>query len=196
MTEDKLNILLVEDDQPTLKSLDLYLSKMGMRPYSAQNAEEAMECVKHQSIDLAILDSKIGKISGLELAKWLKENTSIPFIFLSGYTDSDTVDKAVENGAFGYMIKPVDMNQLRLMIESAVKRGEELIKLKNIETQLSTALENSRNISMAVGIIMERYKLSQNSAFDKLRQSARSKQAKLDEVAKQIVQIGDVINSL
>jgi len=196
MQLDSLNILLVEDDRATLKALSISLKQSGFEPFEARNAEEARAFIEHQTIDLAVLDTKIGTVSGLELAKWLNENTSIPFIFLSGYSDDQTVSTALEHGSLGYLVKPVDLNQLKPTIESAITRGREITNLRETELKLSSALESSRDISIAIGIIMERNRLSQKHAFDRLRSSARNQQTKIEKVAKQIIQLGDAMNSI
>lgn len=196
MKQNNLRILLVDDDRTILKTYSIGLKHSGVEVFEAQTTEEAKAYAIQQVMDLAILDVILGQASGLEFASWLKDNTNIPFIFLSVCNDDEIVTKAVEYGALAYLVKPVAFNNLLPMIRASVKIGQEFNKLKNSETQLSTALAGSRNTSIAIGLIMERYSIDQKQAFDKIRNYARNKQTKLEDIASEIVQYSDAINSV
>ena len=196
MNDSKLCILLADNDRAVVKTYSLGLKESGIDVLEAHSAEEAKAYALHHVIDLAILDVLMDQTSGLELASWLKNNTKIPFLFLSDCNNDEVVASAVEQGALAYLIKPIAYNNLLPMIRSAANIGQEFNKLKSIESQLSQALAGSRNTSIAIGLIMERYSIGQKQAFDKLRSYARSKQSKLEDVASDIVQYSDVINSV
>ena len=188
--------MLVDDDKPTLKAFSSGLKKLGLEVSSAENATQAMSLTEQQEFDLAILDVCMQNISGIDLAKWLKANTQLPFIFLSAYNDEETVNSAIDQGALGYLVKPIQFKNLLPMIVSAVERDQDMKALRQTEIQLSKSLQGSRLTSTAVGLIMERYKLNQIEAFERLRRYARNNQKKIDEIASQLVQYSDILNSL
>jgi response regulator NasT len=97
------------------------------------------------------------------------------------------VNNAIQEGALGYMIKPIDIPQLIPMIESALARSSEIRKLKASEESLNLALNNSRHISIAIGVIMERHSLIENDSFEILRKYSRSKRIKLECAAEEIL---------
>lgn len=77
--------------------------------------------------------------------------------------------------------------------------GEDLTEVRDLrarEAQLSTALEHSREISVAVGVIMERLKVDRKSAFETLRQAARAKRRRVADVAAELLECADRLNSI
>jgi AmiR/NasT family two-component response regulator len=67
--------------------------------------------------------------------------------------------------------------------------------LRETESQLSTALQQSREISMAIGLLMERLRVDRDTAFEKLRDEARAKRRRMNEVAEELLQCVERINS-
>ena len=96
----------------------------------------------------------------------------------------------------GYLVKPADISQIVPAIEAALARGKELGQLRETEMQLSTALANSRETSIAVGILMEREHLDRHSAFDVLRDYARSQRRKIKDVADELIRAIEFANQM
>ncbi len=144
--------------------------------------------------DIAVLDVRMPGQSGLELAKQLQEQPGLPFIFLTAYGDEDIVREAIEHGALGYLVKPVDIHQLIPAIEAAVARAADLWNLRKTEQQLQTALNENREVSMAVGLLVERRRISRQQAFDALRATARTQRRKIGEVAEEILSAAELLN--
>jgi response regulator NasT len=132
--------------------------------------------------------------SGLDLARQLRETGEVPFIFLTAYSEPDIVRQAAECGALGYVVKPVDMPQLVPAIEAALARAAELGKLRETERQLQTALSEGREVSMAIGLMMERRRLDRQQAFEMLRSTARSQRRKIGEVAQEVLAAAELLN--
>lgn len=187
-------LLLVDDDRLVLSSLVEGLQGAGYRVATEESAEDVIDFCSAQTPDLAVIDIRLPGISGIELARWLKENTDIPFLFLSAYADTELVQNAAEYGAFGYLVKPVDTAQAIAAIEAALARAREVQNLKRSEAGLTSALVANRHISTAIGILMERHRLSNLEAFDTMRQMARSRRQKLAEIASDIVNAVEQLN--
>jgi response regulator NasT len=147
-----------------------------------------------ERFDLVILDIRMPDLSGIEVSNRLHEQ-GVPFLVLSAYGDTDVVSPMVRNGALGYLVKPVDVEQMVPAIEAALNRSEEIFQLRTNEKNLQIALDGDRNTSKAVGIIMERHKLSCEDAFEMLRRSARSQRRKLIDVAMDLVLAENTLNS-
>jgi len=173
MHEDKQGlmrkVLLVEDDRLVLATLSSGLEQAGYAVQACASVEEAQRVLGVERPDIAVLDVRMPNQSGLELAKHLIDHSNVPFIFLTAYSEEHVVQQAVEHGALGYLVKPVDLPQLIPAIEAALARSAELGKLRATEQQLQTALNESREVSMAVGLIMERRRLNRQQAFEALR---------------------------
>jgi response regulator NasT len=191
-----MDILIADDDRLILATLARGLRNAGYQVFEAANGEQAVRIGIHNKPRLAILDSCMPDISGIEVAKYLNEATSIPFIFLSAYNDCEMVAEAIEIGALGYLVKPIDVPQIIPSIEAALKRAAEISKLKEDQSNLNLALSRGRQISVATGILMERYHLSEAEAFNALRLHARSLRRKLSDVAEGLVRAADNLNSV
>ena len=188
MTASSATILVADDDRLVLATLAEGFRRAGYAVLEAANGEEAIRLACEHRPDLAILDMRMPGRDGVEVAQWLREHTSVPFLFLSAYGDADIVEAAVRSGALGYLVKPLDVQQILPSIDAAMMRGRELNALLEEEAQLSAALRLSRQTSMAVGILMARDKISERDAFDRLRAQARAQRRKIGDLAHELVQ--------
>jgi len=180
-------ILLADDDRLVLSTLSQGLRDSGYEVFEATDGDAAIRVCEDAHPDLAILDMRMPGKTGVEVAHYMRENTNVPFMFLSAYGDKEVVQLAVEEGALGYLVKPLDIPQVVPSIEAALARADELRRLRKSQDDLSTALEGGRETSMAVGLIMERYRLTRQTAFEALRFHARSERRKLAAVASELL---------
>ncbi len=189
------SILLVDDDRLILATLSDGLEKDGYSVSTASDGLQALEMVKENSPDLAILDIRMPRMSGIDLAqKFMEQN--IPFLALTAYSEKETVETMIDQGALGYIVKPVDVRQLIPAIEAAVERANDLKALRKEKSNLDTALSSERDTSKAIGVIMERYRMTADDAFEYLRRTARSERRKLADVSSEIIQAQNVLNRL
>lgn len=187
-------VLLVDDDRLILATLSSGLAQAGYAVQACASAEEAMRVLGVERPDIAILDVRMPGQSGLELARHLLEHPGLQFIFLTAYGEEDVVQQAVEHGALGYLVKPVDIPQLIPAIEAAIARAADLWNLRKTELQLQTALNENREVSMAVGLLMERRRVSRQQAFEALRTAARTQRRKIGDVAEEVLSAAELLN--
>jgi AmiR/NasT family two-component response regulator len=187
-------LLVVDDDPLIVATLSQGLRDAGYEVLEVRGGREAIEQAGRGSVDLAILDVGMPEMSGIEVAQWLRANTGIPFMFLSAYGEQEIVGQAVREGALSYLVKPVDVDQVAPVVEAALSRAGEIRQLRETEEQLTTALAGNRAISMAVGVVMERYRLSEREAFERLRSHARGQQRKLASIAREILDAVETSN--
>ena len=180
-------LLIVDDDRLILHTLSTGLRSAGYRTVEADSGESAIKIAQELPIDLAIVDVRMPGMSGLELAEHLRVHTAIPCIFLSAYADTAIVERAVAEGALGYLVKPLDVPNIIPSIEAALVRAKELSELKKTQVQLNAAVNQTRHISIAIGLLMGRYGLSKEQAFEALRKAARKERRKLDDLAAEIL---------
>ena len=150
----------------------------------------------HQVPDLAILDIRMPDLSGLQVAEKLKQQAAVPFLFLSAFDDRETVERGVSEGALGYLVKPVDVNQIVPAIEAALERAADLQQLKDRQHHLNAALQSGREISIAIGIIMAETGLNAAQAEAGLRSCARNRRQKMSEIAVNLVQASETIQDI
>lgn len=191
-------ILLVDDDPILLEYLKTVLGHAGYDTIDAASAAEALQRVAEREADiaLALLDISMPGMSGLDLARRLKEHTSVAFMFLSSVDDAETARQAASHGAVGFVVKPVDAARLLPAFESALARADEIRQLRRTEANLNAALAAGRETSLAVGLLMARFQTDRNTAFEVLRDHARSNRRKVNEVAEQLVSAEELLNSL
>lgn len=191
-------ILLVDDDPLLLDYIGTVLQHAGYDTIGAASAPEALQRIaeRGEDIALALLDITMPGMSGLDLARRLKDHTDVPFMFLSSRDDADTARQAASHGAVGFVVKPVDAARLLPAFESGLARADEIRQLRRTEANLNAALAAGRETSLAVGLLMARYQTDRNVAFEVLRDHARAQRRKINEVAEQIVAAEELLNSL
>ncbi len=107
------SILVVDDEQNFVNLLDWFLSKRGYEVRTALNGDEALKLVESASPDVALLDIRMGPVSGLSLLSEIKQRRpEITVIMMTAYPTSDSRSQAFGKGAFAYFTKPVDLQEL------------------------------------------------------------------------------------
>lgn len=191
----RAGLLLVDDDRLVLATVASGLESAGYDVQTAPGGKEALELLAQHPFDLVILDVRMPDVSGVAVSDVLKAR-GIPYIVLSAYTDEDDLLKIIDNGAFGYLAKPIDVRNMVPAIEAALGRASDMARSRASESQLKSALERDQNTSKVIGILMERHKLSSDSAYDLLRGYARSQRRKVVDVAAELVVAESALNSL
>ena len=188
-------VLVADDDQATLDMISRGLESAGFEIIQAVDGEQAERLAQEQRPDLTILDLRMPLKDGFEVAATLCE-ANLPFIALTSYGDEEMVQRATEAGALAYLVKPLDIDQLVPAVQSALSRAEEIRQLKDSMVQMDKALSQGREISMVVGILMERCNMTAIQAFDALRDEARSQRRKIAEVAKEYLAAAETLHGM
>lgn len=193
--EKKPSILLVDDDRLILATMAAGLTRANYQVSTVESVDEAEAWLDNNPRpDLAIIDVNMPERTGLELPARLNQLEHIPFILLTARSEPEVIAKANALGAMGYLVKPIDIVQLIPAIETALARASELEGLKSSQQQLQTALDADRSVSIALGIVMDQYRINYDDAYALLRKTARSKQLKLIELATSIINSRENLN--
>lgn len=117
------NVFIVEDDPIISQLIGWRLEKLGFHVSgSAQTAEETLEKIKEERPDLILIDINLpGAMDGIELARTVRNKFQIPFIYLTAYSDSETISRAIDSDPAGYLLKPFKDEELKVMIELALR---------------------------------------------------------------------------
>lgn len=192
-----VHLLLVDDDRLILATLSGGLQDMGYQVSTAESVDDAEELLSGGlRPDLAILDVRMPGRDGLELAERLRNLDRIPFLMLSAFSDAQNVERASGFGALGYLVKPMDVVQIRPTIEAALQRSREIDDLRQSRAQLQEALDGDRNINVATGITMMQYRLSRADAFELLRSAARSQHRKLGVLSQELIETSERLHTV
>ncbi|MEM7400729.1 MAG: response regulator [Pseudomonadota bacterium] len=190
----RAQILLADDDRVIRVTLAKNLRQYDFDVIETSNGKQAVQMGCEIRPDLAIMDFQMPDMTGVDAAQELKDKADVSCIFLSAYSDDEYVAKAAEAGALGYLVKPIDVQHVLPTIESAMKRADEIKQLKQTESQLNTALQQGRETSIAIGILMARYNISSEQAFEMLRSESRNQRKKVGFIAAELVKSVDNVN--
>ena len=116
-------IALVVDDEPDiLDLLRLTLERMSVRTISASTVSEALAALERQHFDLCLTDMRLPDGDGMELVHWLQEHRpQTPVAMITAHGNVDAAVTALKAGAFDFVSKPVDLNDLRALITTALR---------------------------------------------------------------------------
>ncbi|KHE92693.1 MAG: sigma-54 dependent transcriptional regulator [Candidatus Scalindua rubra] len=121
MTSNKKTILITDDDESLRRVIEYNLSNSGYRLLLASNGEEALDIFKSEDVDIVITDIKMEKMDGLELLENIKRlNSNALVIMITAYGSVETAVKAMKLGAYDYITKPFDRDELQIMIEKGL----------------------------------------------------------------------------
>ena len=130
-------VLIVEDDQKMNQGLVHIISKEGYLVESVDSGEKALEKIKDTQFDLVISDLKLPGIDGKELLKATKKyDANILFIIITAYGTVDTAVSAMKQGAEDYILKPFDMEELRLVVKKTMEKRELFLSNIRLQNQL------------------------------------------------------------
>ena len=116
-------ILVVDDEQSMRDFLKILLQKEGFRVDTGIHAENALELLKESHYDLVISDIRMPGMSGLEMLGIIKEQyPNLPVIMITAFASPDDAVSAMQNGAFDYISKPFNVDEIKSVIESATSQ--------------------------------------------------------------------------
>ena len=123
-----MKILIIDDQTAILESLSMFFSEKGYHTSTAEYGKEGLSKIPSEQPDIIILDINLPDIDGIEVLKAIKSaNNHIFVIMITAFNVMETTIKAMKYGAFDYIHKPIDINELDVCINKAI----EAIKLKN-----------------------------------------------------------------
>jgi putative two-component system response regulator len=118
-------ILVVDDDPGTLILLGAILETAGYRSVTASSAEEARELLNTRVFSLVLADVGMPGDSGIDLLEWITtEHADTATLMVSGMNDPELAEKALRMGAYGYVIKPFEANEILINVTNALRRRE------------------------------------------------------------------------
>jgi len=125
----KAGILVIDDDESVRKVLAVALANKGYTVDTAKDGKEAIEKSKTNFFNLALVDIRLPDMEGTKLLTAMKETTpKMVHIILTGYPSLQNAIEAVNKGADGYIIKPVNMESLLTTVEEHLKKQQEARK--------------------------------------------------------------------
>ncbi|MBC8430956.1 MAG: response regulator [Desulfobacterales bacterium] len=120
---ENFNVLLVDDEPEFLETLVKRLTKRGLNISTAKNGEEALAVIRGKGIDVAVLDVRMPGIDGIQTLREIKKlDPLMEVIMLTGHASIEVAIEGMELGAFDYLMKPADIDELFYKLQDAFKK--------------------------------------------------------------------------
>lgn len=130
-------ILLVEDDLTFSRILEGFLSKHGHQVTVNNKGKEGLKTFQSRPFDMVLLDYRLPDTTGMDLLFEIKkENQVVPIVIMTSFNDIRTAVKAIKSGAFEYITKPVNPEELLMIVQQAInkeKKSEVSLKVKQVK---------------------------------------------------------------
>ncbi|MDZ7373595.1 MAG: sigma-54 dependent transcriptional regulator [candidate division KSB1 bacterium] len=143
-------ILVVDDELQQAEVLAGFLRKRGFQVLVSGSAREALEKLRAHAIDLVLTDMRMPEMEGLELLRKGKEiNPEVDFIVLTAFGSVENAVEAMKQGAIDYLTKPIDLDQLELVVGRAHERKQLLSENRWLREQLATRHDFANIVSVS-----------------------------------------------
>ena len=120
---EQINVLVVDDEQDVLHTLEAMLNELNFHPLIAQNGDKAMDIIEKNKIDVVLSDIYMPESDGFDLLKNVRSfDREIVFLMITGKPTIETAVQAIREGAYDYITKPFDMEDLRIKINRCIEK--------------------------------------------------------------------------
>lgn len=191
-------ILIVDDIHLIALSIQATVNSLGHKAVAiARDAEDAIALARSHLPDIILMDITMpGEKDGIDAASDIFKELAIPSVIVSAYSDEEKVAGIQRNGedsgVFGFILKPVNVNELRVTLGLARQRAAvDAVKGARVE-QLQRNLTNRRIVEQAKWILVEKHKMNEATAHDRLQKLARDRRKQLVDIAQMVIDMGDL----
>ncbi len=147
MADNAIRILVVEDEQIVAVDIQDILQRLGYHVVATVScSDDACRVADQSPLDLILMDVRIdGPIDGIETARRIHQSHDVPVIFLTAYSDDETLRRAKQIGPYGYLVKPFVERDLQAAIEMTLHKGAVDRDLRQSHQDLQTILDAQRH---------------------------------------------------
>ncbi len=152
-------ILLVDDEPAQITSIRAFLKRRGYKVATAGCAEDALAVIKTEQVDMVLTDFRMPGLSGRDLLIEIKKlNPEIPVVLMTAYGQIEDAVNVLKDGAFDYLTKPVDLNELKRLVEKArklncmISENDLLKKELTQQTNFNAIISQSQEMEQVLNI--------------------------------------------
>lgn len=147
MSKDKINLLFVDDEERFLESMGKLLEARDFNVIAVNRGEKAIEAARNNPVDVALVDLKMPGIDGEETLRALKrEHQWMEIVILTGHGSIDSAVECTKDGAYSYLQKPCDLEDLLEALKNAYKKrvmNKNAIEEKRMNDMLKVSQSSS-----------------------------------------------------
>ncbi len=167
MIKQPLRILVIDDDKNLRKTLEDILHTRGFEPIGVNSGKKATKCVKKEALPLALVDLGLEDMPGLDVLQAIKEvSPETECIVMTDFVSTESAIKSVNLGAYSYVQKPYDVEQLVLTVNRALEKNESTRALTNAEERYAQLFDSTQD--GLVTVTFEGKILDFNASFQRM----------------------------
>jgi two-component system, response regulator PdtaR len=183
-----IRVVIAEDEAIIRLDLKETLEEEGYEVVGETGrGDEAVQLVKDQHPDLAILDVKMPGMDGLTAAGQITADKGAAVLILTAFSQRDLIEKARDAGALAYLVKPFQKSELIPAVEVALGRFQEMKALADENLSLADQLETRKVVDRAKGKLMDNHDMTEADAFRFLQKTAMDTRTPLKQVAQDVI---------
>ena len=181
-------IILAEDDAVIRMDLKEELERQGYLVVGqVGDGQSAVNLARELRPDLVIMDIRMPELDGIEAARALTSERLAPVVLLTAFSDDELIERAREAGVVNYITKPLRQSDLKPAIEIALARFQEFREIESQVKTLEDQLATRKVVEKAKGVLMEKYKLTEQEAFRRIQKLSMNNRKSMREVAEAIL---------
>ena len=185
---DKLRVVIADDESLICMDLQQALHSLGHEVVGeAAQGDVALRLIRELRPDLAILDIRMPKLDGIQVAESVMAEHICAVILLTAYSQVDLAHRAEQAGVLGYLVKPFTESDLLPAIAIACARFEEMEALRQQVGTLEETIETRKLVDRAKGLLMTYQRVSEPAAFRILQTQSMNTRKSLKEVAQSVI---------
>ena len=180
--------ILAEDDAVIRMDLKEELERQGYLVVGqVGDGQSAVNLARELRPDLVVMDIRMPELDGIAAAEILTREKLAPVVLLTAYSEDDLIERARSAGVVHYVTKPWRQSDLKPAIEIALSRFQEFRTIESKVKDLEDALTTRKVVERAKGVLMEKYKLSEQEAFRRIQKLSMNNRKSMKDVAEAIL---------
>jgi two-component system NtrC family response regulator len=149
----QFNVLIIDDEEIQLQSLKTFLSKRKFNVFTSRSGEDGIRLISENLIDIVLTDFKMPGMNGFDVLKKTKEiNPGIDVVVMTAFGTIENAVSLMKAGAFDYLIKPIDLDELENILEKITERKQLISENKLLRSQLKEKYSFSGIISQSAAM--------------------------------------------
>lgn len=191
----KARVVIAEDETLTRMDIAEMLGENGYEVVGeVSDGLEALRECREKNPDIVLLDVKMPLMNGLQAAKVLSEENFLGcIIMLTAYNIKEYIHQATESSVMGYLIKPIDEDIFLSRLEMIYNTHLRLMRFKDEADGAKQKLEERKKIEKAKGILMKNKNISENQAYQEMRNISMKKRITMADLAEIIIMTGGIL---
>jgi two-component system, response regulator PdtaR len=181
-------IIIAEDDTVIRMDLKEELERQGYLVVGqVGDGQSALNLARELRPDLMVMDIRMPEMDGIAAAEILTREKIAPVILLTAHSQDDLIERAREAGVVHYVTKPWRESDLKPAINIALSRFQEFREIEDRVKNLEESLATRKVVERAKGVLMDKYKLTEQEAFRRIQKLSMNNRKSMKDVAEAIL---------